>query len=308
MLRINEPSIETVGEKLFHRIIRNRQRMNKNTFIAIAGEGGGGKSTLALRMAEIVEPDFDPEQQVVYSPEDFLTTIKEAKEKGHKVIILDEAHTTVDARLYYSFMNRCVTYVTSTFRQIHTLVLIIVAPNINWVEKKIREQMNFYTVAYSRMETGYKVVYHVKFYEVGFNFYDLRDQSPYIKTIKFLHNGEQLELSEFRPKLASQRIIDAYEKKALTYKVDLIEKQLIEVTTQLAGEKKVKNKNLEEIADQIAKDKRLMKAIYKTKNGEVTIKKSTLKSLFKIDELECIDLEEKILKRMNKSVYGDLPV
>jgi ABC-type dipeptide/oligopeptide/nickel transport system ATPase component len=145
MLRVKAEESK-VGEELIRHIVESRFRQKKNTFIAICGGVGEGKSYTALRLAEIIQPDFNVKEQVVYYPQQFLQVIENARSKVYRVVVLDEAHTTVPARLWYSFTNLAVSLVASTFRQLKSLVVIIVAPNINWVEKSIREMMNYYGV------------------------------------------------------------------------------------------------------------------------------------------------------------------
>src|SRR3990170_3963880 len=89
------------GNELLKHFVGQNKRQKRNTFIGIFGKGGAGKSMAALKMAEILNPNFDVRKQVIYNPFEYLVQIDQAVE-DEKIseIILDEAHVTVPPEMW----------------------------------------------------------------------------------------------------------------------------------------------------------------------------------------------------------------
>lgn len=304
MLRVNVETENEIGPELIKHIINSRLRIKKNTFIALVGGNGEAKSYDAIRIAELIDPNFDPLKQMIIRPEQFIDVIKNAKKEGYKVIVLDEAQTTIDSRMFHSLINKAITYVTSTFRQVNALCVIIVCPNLNWIEKKVRELVNYYGVCYRKEYTGGMSVAHMKLFEIYINYYDLQNQDPRLRKIKFLAKvGDQktrrLTLGTFDVGLASERLTEVYEKVAVEYKTNLIETQLEDVIKHLAKDKDAYN--LDKIVSMVLDDKNLYKAVVKERNGEIKIRSTTLKNLFKLNPIQVVEIESKIHERLENN-------
>lgn len=295
MLKIEcEP--QKLGEEFVRHLVESRFRQKKNTFIAIVGGPGEGKSYTALRLAEIIQPDFDVKTQVVYYPHQFLDIINNASKRGIKVLVLDEAQVTIPAKLWYSFTNLAISFVTTTFRQLKSLALIIVTPNINWVEKTIREIINFYGVVARKENTPV----YLKLYSVGFNYYDLKDQHPYLQKIRFIWNGKVYTLKQLKVGMPSEKIINEYEEMSREFKKKLIETQLEDVLTKIEKKVKIENKNLEEIANKLlGNEKLLTDFVRKTKRG-FKLKKIDVKNLFNLTDTETNKLEKILIEKMKE--------
>jgi hypothetical protein len=285
-----------VGEELIRHIVESRFRQKKCTFIAICGGVGEGKSYTALRIAEIIQPDFNVKEQVVYYPQQFLQVIENARSKGYKVVVLDEAHTTVPARLWYTFTNLAVSLVASTFRQLKSLVVIIVAPNINWIEKSLREMVNFYGVVFRKEGSPA----YLKLYEIGFNYFDLTDQNPYLKKITFAYNGRPYKLNVLEVGVPSERIIQEYEQVASEFKKQLIQKQLQEVVRKIEKATEVSFKNIDEIVNALIENQKLLFSLVKKRKEGIKLKKEEVKRLFKLTEAEIKELEQKLFEKMKE--------
>jgi len=229
LLRFNATSLD--GKTFFKRLALYHFRLKKNLFIAICGELGSGKSYAGLRIAEMIQerPPINLRHQLIYYPTQFLKAIKTAKEKGYKVLIMDEAHTTMPSRTWYSFVNKAVWMVGTTFRQLHQLALIVITPNINWIERKLREVMNYYI--YVERHAITKPIIH--FYKIGFNYFDLRDQQPYLKKIMIKYKGKMVILKRIRINLPSERLIKEYEEIAPKYKQKILETQMLNLERRI---------------------------------------------------------------------------
>jgi len=64
------------GEMSLVTWIKNRIKKNENCNIFTSGPTGSGKSYANLSIALKIDPDFDPDTQVVFSFKDLLRTIR----------------------------------------------------------------------------------------------------------------------------------------------------------------------------------------------------------------------------------------
>lgn len=300
MLKITcEPN--KLGEELIKHIIESRFRQKKNTFFAICGGVGEGKSYTALKIAETIQPDFEVREQVVYYPQQFLEVINKARKGGVKVVVLDEAHVTIPAKLWYSFTNLAVSFVSSTFRQVKNLVVIVVTPNVNWVEKSIREMINYYGVV---QRTEDSPVY-LKLYKVGFNYFDLKDQNPYLQKIRFIWNGNVYVLGLLKTGLPSERVMNEYEEISTEFKKNLIETQLENTLSKIDRQTKVAHRNIEGIASSLLENPKLLATLSKTSKKGFVLKKLAVKNLFNLTTSDVNALESLLLQKMKELGWCD---
>jgi ABC-type dipeptide/oligopeptide/nickel transport system ATPase component len=285
-----------VGEELIKHIIESRFRQKKNTFIAICGGVGEGKSYCGLRIAELIQPDFNVKEQIVYYPQQFLNVIENAKAKNYKVILLDEAHTTIPSRLWYSFMNLAIAQVATTFRQLKNLCVIVISPSINWIEKQVREMVNYYGVVFRKEGSPA----YLKLYEVCFNYFDLTEQAPYLKKITFVYNGRPYKLNVIEMSMPSEKLIQEYEQVSTEFKRKLIEKQLADVSRKIEKATEISLKNVDDIVKVLIENKDLLFSLMKKKKEGIKLKKQDAKKLFKLTDVEINELEQKLLEKIKQ--------
>jgi ABC-type dipeptide/oligopeptide/nickel transport system ATPase component len=282
------------GEELIKHIIESRFRQKKNTFIAICGGAGEGKSYTALRIAELLEPNFNVSEQIVYYPQQFLNVIENAKAKNYRVVLLDEAHTTIPSRLWYSFMNLAIAQVAATFRQLKSLCVIVISPSINWIEKQIREMVNYYGVVFRKEGSPA----YLKLYEVCFNYFDLTEQSPYLKKITFSYNGRPYKLNVIEVSMPSEKLVQEYEQVSTEFKRKLIEKQLAEVSRKIEKATEISLKNVDDIVKVLVENKELLFSLMKKRKEGMKLKTQETKKLFKLTDAEISELEQKLLEKI----------
>lgn len=123
------------GENSFVRWIKKRIDNNLNFLSIFEGPTGIGKSWTALRIAYEIDPEFNPTTQVAFSFSELMSVInkfnREPKneedkilyKKKYKVIIFDEAQTSVNKRDWQSRINKLFLYLLSTFRHQNIIVL-----------------------------------------------------------------------------------------------------------------------------------------------------------------------------------------
>lgn len=126
-----------MDNKLAHvidkKIIPSLQAKDKDCVIAIDGNEGAGKSTLALQIGKRIDPSLDL-SRVVFSADEFKQAIFKAK-KG-QCIIYDEAFTGLSSRSSLSGINRYLVSLMMQMRQ-KNLMVIIVLPTFFLLDKYV---------------------------------------------------------------------------------------------------------------------------------------------------------------------------
>ena len=216
--------------EIVKRLVDNNFRKKKNFFMLIVGAPGSGKSYTALKFAETIEPDFSPREQIIYMPEQFKQVFENLEENRKKVLIFDEAHVTMPSRRWFSFVNLSINTIMSTFRQVKQLAVFFVAPNQNMIDKQLRSLFEYYCVVDKQLNEEGVYVYG-QLYEVGLNYYDLRDQNPYLRKVRIMCNGKIFKLGEMMIEPPSEQLAKEYEEVSLEFKRNV----LYEMTLKLIG-------------------------------------------------------------------------
>jgi ABC-type dipeptide/oligopeptide/nickel transport system ATPase component len=286
---------QKIGELVIKKAILARLESKKNTFIAIVGGTGEGKSYTALRIAELIEPNFDVREQIIYYPQQFLNIIQNAINKNYKVLMLDEAHTTIPARLWYNFTNLAINFVASTFRQLKALVLIIVTPSIGWIDKTIREMINFYGVVFRRLPDR---PVELRLYEVAYDYFNLREEYPYLRKLKFVYRRGVCKLDTVIVGMPSQKLIEEYEKVSSEYKRKLLENQLKNVLGKIEKATVTSTANISEIANTLIENQKLLFTLMKKRKEGMELKKGEVKRLFKLSDSEFEQLNAEVIEKI----------
>jgi hypothetical protein len=91
----------------FLREIEKRKNNIEACIVGIFGGAGRGKSYIALRLAEIIDKNFDPDLQVAFGSEEFLKLISpNSPLKMGQVIIVDEAQFSAGSRNWYNEIQK----------------------------------------------------------------------------------------------------------------------------------------------------------------------------------------------------------
>jgi ABC-type dipeptide/oligopeptide/nickel transport system ATPase component len=224
MIVINQENQPTIHE-IVKRLAEKHFREKRNFFMVIVGRPGSGKSYTALKFAETIEPDFSPEKQIIYYPEQFESVIDYVRENKRKVLIFDEAHVTLSSRKWFSITNLALNNIMTTFRQLHRLAVFFVTPYQSFVDKQLRVLFDYYCVVNKSIHRGYPTVYAL-LYEIKVNFFDLRDQTPYLQKLRIIWNGQIYVVGEMKIELPSERVINEYENQSMKFKTEIMKKSL----------------------------------------------------------------------------------
>ena len=223
----NPPKLHEIVERL----VRNSFKKKKNFFMLIVGPPGSGKSYTALKFAEAVEPDFSPREQIIYVPEQFKEIFENLENSRKRVLIFDEAHVTIPSRRWFSFVNLSINTIMSTFRQVKQLAVFFVAPSQNMIDKQLRSLFEYYCVIHKELIPPGKPYVFGQLYEVGLNYYDLRDQNPYLRKLRIMWNGKIYKVGEMLIEPPSEKLAKEYEEVSLQFKKNV----LYEMTVKLIG-------------------------------------------------------------------------
>jgi len=115
---------------------------NLNAIAVWVGPTGSGKSYSALRLAELVDPEFVL-AHLAFSAENFLDLVNEPDLKPGSVIVWDEAGLGMPAREWQSVFNRSVGYVLQSFR-FKRIALFMTVPDQAFIDAQARALFHYY--------------------------------------------------------------------------------------------------------------------------------------------------------------------
>lgn len=120
---------------VYTQYIKQRIKNNKNFCGVITGATGSGKSMAALKIGELLDPNFTV-SRVVFSAPDFMKIVNQRPGKG-SVIVFDEAGCSMSAREWYSLQNKLLNYVLQTFRK-DNLIILFTVPSLAMIDSTAR--------------------------------------------------------------------------------------------------------------------------------------------------------------------------
>lgn len=184
-----------LGSKFLENLFEKWYEEQKKTtlIIFIMGQSGVGKSTIMLKLMYLFEKfsqkkedrkefNFDINQQIIYTPVEYGKKIENWIKSNYYTIGIDEARFLVSARTWQNFLNRIITEVNATIRQIkyencnNCGIIFINSQDIKDVDKALRKTVKYLIYTYIDSE-GYR---RIKIYET---FYNLTDDKLYIKKL-----------------------------------------------------------------------------------------------------------------------------
>ena len=296
------------GEEIIKNLFVKRIQHNKPCIIFLAGDSGEGKSWTSLRIAELIEPDFDLQKQVIYSPYEYPDKLKwilydkEANRKGKKkrVLIFQEARELVKSKLWYSLMNQSISDVNAMSRAVKPLIFIIISQHIGDVDRDIRKTINFY----GWMVRTTEPMPNLYLYKV---WKSLNLEAPKLMhrrlkgVISTKNTKKHIFISKFKIGRPKKETIKEFEKLDFTAKSNIILRKL-NVLNRALDKEKPGNMRIEEISDLAIKEPEILKLVMrKFKTGNRIIIKKHFKELFHITHAEgkeiAINIREKLKKK-----------
>lgn len=117
-------------------MITQRIKTNKNYMMLAQGETGCGKSYIALRLGELIDPNFSLDN-VVFTPQQFSALLTSGNLKAGSVVVFDEAGVGMSSKEWASRSNKLISNITQTFRT-NRLVVIFTLPSGRYLDSSIR--------------------------------------------------------------------------------------------------------------------------------------------------------------------------
>ncbi len=300
---------QTLGNILINHIANRRLENNKNTIFFLAGKNGEGKTWTSLSFAEAIQAphEFDPEKQIAYTPLQYTDVMDYAIHKKRvKVVIFDESQQLVDAKNYWDFVNRSISTIQSTFRELKPLAVIYVAPSMRRVMLDIREQIDFYGVCSRPLDYGTRVWFR----ELVVGMYDVEKIRFFSKRIKVVLydkkdpiTGRSLMRTVYLNHLImgkpKEENIRKYKELALEYKGKIVQANM-ERIIQKIRESMPETDRLQAIVEAYRQDPGMLEFV--VERGKVSLKK--LKKIHRIETTkEAKRLRDLILEEMKRIGY-----
>ena len=113
-----------------------RLKKNQNAIVVFTGGTGSGKSLSAIRLGELLDPDFNV-SRIVFTVKDFLNLVNSNLKSG-SVIIFDDAGLGINAREWRSKHAMVFGMLTQGFRY-KQIITIITVPSLGFIEKQSRK-------------------------------------------------------------------------------------------------------------------------------------------------------------------------
>ncbi|WP_423792087.1 ATP-binding protein [Methanocaldococcus indicus] len=196
----NEFAKTTIFEDIYTRIERNT-----NNLIFIEGEHGVGKSYTALALAMEIDPDFEPEKQIVFDIPQFIERCNDMKRKNliGKVIIFDEVGAAASALTSWEFENILFDRYLQLFRYLR-LTVIFTSRDISDTIRRLRKRVTHYIV----MEEPQKC----EIYKVKSRFNISKDKLEVDYEPYYYEDDYNIYLLKFNVPRVSKDIAEVYEK------------------------------------------------------------------------------------------------
>jgi succinate dehydrogenase flavin-adding protein (antitoxin of CptAB toxin-antitoxin module) len=173
--------------------------------------------------------------------------------------------------------------------------LIIVTPSIGWIDKTLREMINFYGVVFRRLPDH---PVELRLYEIAYDYFNLREEYPYLRKLRFVYRRGVCKLDTIIVGMPSQKLIEEYEKVSSEYKRTLLENQLKSVLGKIEKSTVTSTANISEIANTLIENQKLLFTLMKKRKEGMELKKGEVKRLFKLSDSEFEQLNAEVIEKI----------
>jgi hypothetical protein len=215
-IRVSRKSHNLKNEILI-KMWNQTHRERRNCIIVIVGKPGKGKSTLAMRVVEVLDKSFRPKNmeeaerlirsRIVVEPEKFTEAVANNPElKRHRGIILDEAGQAFSYEVWQSITNRMLSTLLQTWRW-RRLYAIFTVPTLKFFTVQGRRLIDYIIVTDDVDFDKKKTTTHIRTNDVN-----PISGKPYIKRFKHTKHGFTRINKSFIWQRPNGYLMAAYEK------------------------------------------------------------------------------------------------
>jgi adenylate kinase family enzyme len=194
--------VKYIKDRIHHR--------NKNFLMLFVGATGSGKSYSALRLAEMLDKDFNVDY-CCFRALDFMNKINELTSNNEsvsgKVVLWDEFGVEHSAREFMTISNRVINYFFQTSRHLN-LIVIMTVPLLSFVDSATRKLCH--AVAEMQGINTSKKMSSVKVKMIQTN---VLTGKEYPKYLRYRKKNKLLVSKRMNFNLPSKELIEAYENK-----------------------------------------------------------------------------------------------
>ncbi|MFD1515708.1 hypothetical protein [Halomarina rubra] len=221
----NVPETVEKNVVLKHCAWNRMHRHNQNWMAAFCGETGSGKSMAALRVCEVLDPDFGMDQ-VAFSVEEVLELVVDDSYGPGSMILFEEASVGASNHNWYEKANQVLGQVMETWRH-QNRGLVFTLPAFSRLDKTARSRVHNYA-AMKEIDRIRKLSAG-KFYNVEEDEFSGELRRPFPRI-----NGVKYEWMKFN--LPSADLTQRYEARKSEFTTDLNQELLDELREENAEE------------------------------------------------------------------------
>lgn len=218
---------------IFEGYVYQRIKKNKNMMICITGPTGSGKTYAALSLAQNWDSNFN-ENNIVFTPQQFIDLLNSNTLKKGSVIVADEFGVSMNSRNWQSVSNQVINYVLQTFRS-KNYIVIFTSPDFSFIDVAARKLFHCHMMTQGINHK--KGLCSVKPYMLQIN---QRTGDIYYKFLRVVlpEIGEK-KLAEMNVTLPNKELIKDYEIKKDAF-VDNLNREIEEKLRDKNGDKEDK--------------------------------------------------------------------
>lgn len=131
--------------------LRASMRADSDNVIVVDGYEGTGKSNLAILLSKLVNPDFDPGAEAIFTVQDWNRIFD--TNQTHRAYLVDEAGNLLFSRDYASTDSKFLVKLLMQARILKSTITLCL-PNIGWLEKYVREHRVKYRIHMENRKTA----------------------------------------------------------------------------------------------------------------------------------------------------------
>ncbi|RYJ13581.1 hypothetical protein ELS19_06170 [Halogeometricum borinquense] len=217
-----------------------------NWMAAVVGETGSGKSWAALRIAEVLDPNFGIDQ-VAFSVEEFLRLVIDDSYNRGSIIVFEEASVGANAQEWYTKGNKVLGRVLDTWRH-QNRGAIFTLPAFGQLTKNARGRMSALIQMQAKFEDEGYTTAKYKWIDQDTDTGKLYKKYPRIGGKKYKH------LKVTKP---SRELREAYEKKKEQFTNELNKELLEELIEEKEDAEESEDDDPHAIAEEIVSNNKL---------------------------------------------------